>query len=1007
MMYVKTFGRPDLFITFTCNPTWPEIKKELIDGQASNDRHDIIARVFKLKLQKLMDLLVKDSVFGMTRCHMYSVEWQKRGLPHAHILLWLKKRIHLKDIDNVVSAEIPDKDSDPILHQIVEKNMIHGPCGILNRNSPCMKDGRCSKKFPKAFTDETQTAEDGYPKYRRRSPDNGGKTIHLKIGQDMVEVDNRWVVPFSPFLSKIFKAHINVEFCNSVKSIKYVCKYVNKGCDMCVFSLDNPDRFDEVKQYEMGRYISTNEAVWRILGFSIHERYPPVQHLAVHLENGQRFFFNENDENLQERLRNPPETTLTAFFKLCQSDDFARQLLYQDVPRYYTWLPSKKFKRRCQGALVENHPGIKSSDTIGRVFAVHPNNRECYYLRILLHHVRGPLSFVNLRTVNGLVCRTYQEACSKLGLLQGDNHWSDTLQEAAVSQQPTKLRDLFAVMIASCELNSPNDLWIKFRCDLSEDYLYHAIALNNGNGDNIDTIYTLVFNQALIDIEDKVLATTGRTIQQFGLPATNRAVDSDVEREILRESSYNLAHLLDFVNENEPKLTPDQKLAFELIIRSVNNESGQFIFLDAPGGTGKTFLTNLILAKIRLQRKLCIAVASSGIAATLLSGGRTAHSTFKLPLNIVNLESPLCNIKRGSGMAKLLQSCKLIVWDECTMSHKRCFEALDRTLRDIRGVDELFGGLTVLICGDFRQTLPVVPRGTPADELNACLKASYLWSSVKQLQLKTNMRVHIHNDEDAGSFASKLLELGNGAIPCIETSTIKLPFGHVVKDTEKLISMIYPNIATKYTDKNWLKNRAILAPRNDTVDHLNQVILGKLPGSERLYLSIDDTVDKADAVYYPKEFLNSLTPTGLPLHELRLKPGVPLILLRNLDPPKLCNGTRLVVKTLMQHIIEATIITGQFSGEHVYIPKIPLCPSDYPFEFKRLQFPVKLSFAMSINKAQGQSIKSVGIHLEPGCFSHGQLYVGCSRVSSQKDLYILASNAKNKKYCVQKSFMLT
>ena len=116
-----------------------------------------------------------------------------------------------------------------------------------------------------------------------------------------------------------------------------------------------------------------------------------------------------------------------------------------------------------------------------------------------------------------------------------------------------------------------------------------------------------------------------------------------------------------------------------------------------------------------------------------------------------------------------------------------------------------------------------------------------------------------------------------------------------------------------------------------------------------------------------------------------------------------CNGTRLVVKTLMQHIIEATIITGQFSREDVYIPKIPLCPSDYPFEFKRLQFPVKLSFAMSINKAHGQSIKSVGIHLEPGCFSHGQLYVGCSWVSSQKDLYILASNAKTKNIVYKKA----
>lgn len=141
-----------------------------------------------------------------------------------------------------------------------------------------MKEKTCSKRYPKPLLDETQTAEDGYPHYRRRSPESGGFTC--KINE--VELDNRWVVPYNPVLLRTFKAHINVEYCNSVKSIKYICKYVNKGSDQATFAIEN--KKDEVKIYESGRYISSSEAVWRILGFSIHERFPTVLHLAVHLE---------------------------------------------------------------------------------------------------------------------------------------------------------------------------------------------------------------------------------------------------------------------------------------------------------------------------------------------------------------------------------------------------------------------------------------------------------------------------------------------------------------------------------------------------------------------------------------------------------------------------------------------------------------------------------------------------------------------------------------------------
>lgn len=159
----------------------------------------------------------------------------------------------------------------------------------------------------------------------------------------------------------------------------------------------------------------------------------------------------------------------------------------------------------------------------------------------------------------------------------------------------------------------------------------------------------------------------------------------------------------------------------------MNSGSGGICFIDAPGETRKTFLIVLLLARIRSQSNVALALASSGIAATLLKGVRTAHSALKLPLNMQINETPICNISKNSAMAKILLVCKLIIWDQRTMAHKRSLEALDRTLEDLRDNQNIFGGAMILLSGDFRQTLPVIPRSTVSDELNACLKSLNLW----------------------------------------------------------------------------------------------------------------------------------------------------------------------------------------------------------------------------------------------------------------------------------------
>ena len=537
MTYVRKYGHPDLFITTTTNPNWPEIKDNLLPGQDPHDRPDIVDRVFRLKVQKLLQMLKSEMVFGKPQAWLYSIECQKRGLPHCHLLLWLiaEHRITPDKIDDVICAEIPNPTVDPELHQIVMSNMVHGPCGSINPQSPCMQDGLCSKKYPKHFMSESQLGSDSYPLYKRSSPDDGGQvsTISMRVGGIRIEqqVDNRWIVPYNKLLWSM-NCHCNVELCMSIKAIKYVLKYVYKGCDQAMFTLQS-SRVDEISDYQNARYVSSNEAVWRIFEFPIHERDPPVQQLAVHLENGQRVYFTE-DTARDHASRDPPKTTLTEFFNLCRVDDFARTLYYINVPRYYTW-NKKSWCRRKQGTTVDGYPGVKKTHVLGRVFTISPRQGECFYLRLLLHHVRGPQSFSDLRNVNGDLCGSFREACFKLGLLEDDNQYHMAMEEASVSNSAASLRSFFAVILTWCEPSNPLEIYEHQKETMAEDFLHqYRTMLGNADLDYSDDI----FNLALNDLQDKVLSIGGRELPEYGLPQP-QSVDTDrFARVYHREINY-------------------------------------------------------------------------------------------------------------------------------------------------------------------------------------------------------------------------------------------------------------------------------------------------------------------------------------------------------------------------------------------------------------------------------------------------------------------------------------
>jgi Helitron helicase-like domain at N-terminus len=291
---IVIFGGADFFITRTANPNWPEIKQALLPGQSSSDRPDLVNRVFRLKVQELMDDILKRNVLGRAVAFVWTTEFQKRGLPHVHWIVFLHpdSKLHTPEgIDTLLSAQFPDLDEDPELFELVKQFMVHTPCDTPNSDASCLHNAKCSKNFPKPFRDQTTINEDSYANLRRRDT---GKKYHVR-GHD---VDNRWVVLFPPYWLWKFRCHINMECLFSVRCFKYICKHVYKGHDCTTMEFGTCE--NEVKLYLDSRYISACEAIWRLYHFQMHDEFPNVIRLQIHLPQQQMITWNaETVANLQ------------------------------------------------------------------------------------------------------------------------------------------------------------------------------------------------------------------------------------------------------------------------------------------------------------------------------------------------------------------------------------------------------------------------------------------------------------------------------------------------------------------------------------------------------------------------------------------------------------------------------------------------------------------------------------------------------------------------------------
>ncbi|XP_052110302.1 uncharacterized protein LOC127741590 [Arachis duranensis] len=531
-----------------------------------------------------------------------------------------------------------------------------------------------------------------------------------------------------------------------------------------------------------------------------------------------------------------------------------------------------------------------------RLTHVPHSHGEEYYLHLLLNYQKGCQRFADICSVYGIVYDTFKEACYAQGLLQDDREFIDAINEASLWASPNYIRRLFAMLLMSN-------------------------------------------NMVCLDMVSSVLLTRSN-------PPFSPKLKNCCSR---------------------------MRVAYNTIFNAVSHGIGGFFFVYGYGGTGKTFLCNALSASIRSKGHIVLNVASSGIAALFLPNGRTAHSRFKVPLS-VNQDS-ICNIRQGTPLAHLISSAKLIIWDEAPMLNKFCFKVLNKCLKDVLRFDHgynpdaLFSGKVVVLRGDFRQILPVIPRGSREEIVHACINASYLWQSCHVLQLTENMRLghgpqDIHNVQ-LEEFTDWLLQIGDGLFGDSANceSVIRIP-DNLLLDIESpslhdLVLFVYPNILLRTSSVDYFKDRSILAPTLDVVTEVNNHVMSLIPGNEKVYLSSDTLLNEdghleSELYTMSTESLNTLNCSGIPQHRLVLKIGVPVMLLCNIDQSNgLCNGTRMQVRRLGDHVIECVILACCNIGEVVFIPRMNMIPNNeiLPIRFTRRQFPIALCFAMTTNKS--------------------------------------------------------
>ncbi|CAD5208301.1 unnamed protein product [Bursaphelenchus xylophilus] len=936
----QTLGSPSFFITLTANSEWPDFLHLCGNkGIEPKNAYDILNRVFRQKVVELMRRIAppqkgQQGWFGQCLGYYMSLEFQKRGNPHVHLLLWTEhKEMSAHVVDEFISARFPDPVADAEVHDKVLRYMIHD----CKETDLCRdKNGKCTRRYPQEIVPETRIGP-GYVAYQRLER---GKDVTAPVhsGSKMVDsvqrvYNDRHVVPYNKTLLTWWDGHSNVEAVCTNGTPAYVLKYILKGNDQAIVQVisefealeaqkqkekelekerqaklgeDHPFEENEIDpekknntekvygieinpktknvdihepQFYMGaNYITPQEAHLRIFSFGPVFVSHIVEQIGIHMPGDSHVYAADGEpiENIAQRVSNLNPNVysrLTAYFEYCaENAEETADLTYVELNRTYAYDYKTKTYRKYK----------KQMKKIVQLREVSVKNKELLALRSIILTVPCLKSFEECRTHEDQIFATFLEAAQARGLFHSDVLWRHALDQAR-GRTCKHFVFLFAqVLIEAGEL-------IEDQLQLWNDYKIHMLMPPFHRPNMPDDEIRQRQERRALELLSYYLSNMGGKYESFNLPPLTGTYDPDVhgENEDLFIGEFDSTDRP--AEPKKPKVSfgDDQQYAFDMITKALElapqNKAiphRQF-FLHGAGGTGKTTLYNELIDYCQEQGIKHAATATTGVAANLIKTGQTLHNLIWAPINLDSDTLP--TLKYEDQKAQRLRELGLLIIDESSQLNVDLYNYLQRLLRHVRKAGDIDRQLVIVYGGDYQQILPVCPDLSIGQEWTKSLISKA--SEMQYIVLKQNHRTRA----DERSYRQFLSEIGSGTNFSSTLSLISLrhklhPEIHNHTSPQDMIEAVFPRSHLQLGLQDRPTAMAILAPRVQTVMNLNTEILDRFPGKEHVYVSVNtpnpEDVSNFDhtVIEAMQEQICKVNDGNMPPGELKLKVGVDVVL---------------------------------------------------------------------------------------------------------------------------------
>ena len=1026
--YCEQFGSPDLMVTLTFGNKWPECVEfiQQMKENFSELNHPQFGMpdcgvesmfFFKERLSETcahnFQMFIKYAKLPKVVHRVIRLEFQARGAPHVHILLWLEKRISVNDVKTHFFATHPPI-ADSFLNEIVSTQMEH-EC----KSPRCFsgKDpSKCKYGFPKIICPETHIDDDGNLLYQRRPDD-----VNL--------------VEYCPSLLLSWGAHAHVHILRLQEkdetdrdSIHYVLKYNMKSeSNLCVVVENSTLNWKTILK---GRVVSLEEAVARIFSFSFCEKDVAAKFLDTSLPEKRKAYFN--NFNRQKTFDD-----VEAYFIRPIS------LIHLSILDFYSQYdihyidPSK-------GCEYDIDMASRSGSVPGLFYVAKERKNPC---------------IVTFRNFDSITQR--EEFCYHYLLLTnnfteeielGDaKSYEDYLAEHDDCNVINPIMDQFTY--------SYLDYLIKFTRFDTDDVIYRLVCLLR-NGTPKNHLF-----KTLLSLRKK------KQTHQFGIRSLSSSDDDGIEDEDEEDFPLNIfpnerisiiisrfkdyLDALDLDEEHSKSFRVSAKTArkylvshlsemerdsakeqFEMIFPNLNEEQKEIVrtviddfpsrtpfFISGKAGTGKSYVINCLKQYFMFNGIPFMVTASTGIAAVLI-GGRTLHSAFSIFSHGNNIYSGL-NANNDQGKAIGLM--EILFVDEVTMVNKDIFDLIDKKLRELRAqvkgnksyLDLQFGGVMLILTGDLCQVPCVTKSSSDVEEFMAMFHNMKAFNHFKSFTLNQLMRQQgIKNDP----FSILLEEVRNFSNDSTFSSS-SLSFIH-----HNFIAISNPSI-DYHNVYNFIGNEGMaIFYRNNSCDEFNNIVLQYYAqeNHERLFCrkgvllsyykksyisnksigSSRNIFDKNPAtqsdIQYYISLLKKKESSSLVPYAFNFCVGSRVILLKNIAVASgLVNGRR--GKIVKVHLIDALTpiaVDVEFDEMSVFrkeihpitMMKVDSFSKSNGKTFDFFQFPLKLSYAVTAHKAQGQTLSKCAVCIGEKAFAHGAFYVAISRVRHSEDLLFFANS---------------